>query len=210
MPRFIPSEFGSNLENPKIGALPVFGHKVAIRKYIEEKVAGGANITYTYVINSGFLDWGLEQSFLFNWKGGKPEIYGGGDSEYSSTLLSDVGKGVVGILTHPEETKNRQVLIAGAVITQNRLFATAKKAAPEKASKWEPVAVPFPQLEGAVAESVKTHDFGHQAIMNQLLVTMYGGAAYGQPLKENDNKLLGVKGTVSDEELVELWKKVLA
>jgi hypothetical protein len=65
--RFLPSEFGSDLSNPKAASLPVFGYKLATRKYIEEKVKAGADITYTYVINAPFLDWGLETGFLFDW-----------------------------------------------------------------------------------------------------------------------------------------------
>ena len=35
--RFLPSEFGSDLDNPMVKALPVFGYKVAVNKYAEEK-----------------------------------------------------------------------------------------------------------------------------------------------------------------------------
>jgi hypothetical protein len=64
--RFLPSEFGSDLSDSKTASLPVFGHKIAIRNYIEEKVKAGAKITYTYVINGPFLDWGLEVGFLLD------------------------------------------------------------------------------------------------------------------------------------------------
>jgi hypothetical protein len=64
--RFLPSEFGSDLSNPKAARLPVFGYKVATREYIEEKVKAGAGITYTYVINAPFLDWGIEVGFLLD------------------------------------------------------------------------------------------------------------------------------------------------
>jgi uncharacterized protein YbjT (DUF2867 family) len=72
--RFLPSEFGLDTGNSKTAALPVFGYKVATRKHIEEKVAAGGSITYTYVINGPFLDWGLERRFLLDWDEENPRI----------------------------------------------------------------------------------------------------------------------------------------
>lgn len=53
--RFLPSEFGSDLSNPNAAKLPIFGYKVATRNHLEEKIRNGANLSYTYVINSAFL-----------------------------------------------------------------------------------------------------------------------------------------------------------
>lgn len=208
MKRFLPSEFGSNLANPKVAALPVFGHKIATRKHLEAKVAAGADITYTYLINSGFLDWGLEHSFIFNWRDGKPEIYDGGDVPFTSATLQHVGQAVVGVLTHPEETKNRQVVVSSTEITQNKLFELAKKAAPEKANSWELVPSKVVDVEKSNAESVSKGDFSFPVIFNQLKLSVFGGKAYGQPLKD-DNELLGVKH-LTDDEIVAVWKKILA
>lgn len=181
---------------------------MSTRKYLEEKVASGANITYTYVINSGFFDWGLENSFIINWKGGKPEIYDGGDVPFNSALLSHIGQAVVGILSHPEETKNRQVVVSSVETTQNKLIALAKKASPEKAGAWETVPLTVADVEKRNAESVAKGDFSFPVIFDQLKLSIFGGKAYGQPLKD-DNELLGVKH-LTDDEIIAVWKKVLA
>lgn len=207
--RFLPAEFGSDLTQPKIGSLPVFAHKKQIREYLEEKIASGANITYTYVVTSGFLDWGLDKSLIINWRDGKPEVYDSGDQPVSLALLSDIGKSVVGVLTHPEETKNRQVVVSSVVTSQNKLLALAKEANPEKVGKWESVHVKFSDVEKSNAEAIEKGDYSFPIMLEQLKFTMFGGAAYGQPLKDN-NEILGVKGNLSDDDLVELWKKMLA
>jgi hypothetical protein len=54
----IPSEFGSDLNNSKSAALPVFAHKVEVRKYIEQLAAEG-KIEWTAISTGAFLDWGL-------------------------------------------------------------------------------------------------------------------------------------------------------
>lgn len=64
--RILPSDFAADLSKPKAAALPVFAPKVATRKYLEDKVAAGADITYTYVVTSVFLDWALEVTLLLD------------------------------------------------------------------------------------------------------------------------------------------------
>jgi hypothetical protein len=77
--RILPSEFAADLSKPKAAALPLFSPKVAIRKHLEDKVAAGANITYTYVVTSVFLDWALDVSLLLD----VSDIRGSNNSIYS-------------------------------------------------------------------------------------------------------------------------------
>jgi hypothetical protein len=205
--RFLPSEFGSDISNDKVVKLPVFAHKVAMRKHIEEKVNAGAKITYTYVINSGFLDWGLQMNFLLNWKGGKPEIYDGGDNLFSATTLASVGQGVVGVLSHFEETKNRSVYIQDVQISQNKLLALAKKVAPEKS--FEPVAIKLADIEKFSNESMAKGEITMAVMFNYLFLSIFGGKEYGQPFVNDDNKLLGIAGK-TDADVEAIWKQYLA
>ena len=71
--RFIPSEFGSNVSNPRNRAYPVYAHKVQIQEYLSEK-AKTSGITYTYIYNNAFLDWGLEQNFLLRHSDYTPDL----------------------------------------------------------------------------------------------------------------------------------------
>jgi hypothetical protein len=188
-----------------VAAFPVFGYKVAIRQYIEEKVAAGAKITYTYVVNGGFLDWGLEHSFLLNWKEGKPELFDGGDSPASSTTLENSAQAVVGVLNHPEETKNRQVIVEDIQITQNQLLAIAKKVDPKRT--WEPIVVDTKELAKSNAAKVASGDFSLPVIFDQLKLSVFGGETYGQPYK-NDNALLGITPK-TEADIEAIWKGLL-
>ena len=49
--------------------------------------------------------------------------------------MDSVGQAVVGVLSHPEETKNRFVYVKDINISQNQLFEIAKKVDPGKT--WE-------------------------------------------------------------------------
>jgi hypothetical protein len=203
--RFLPSEFGSDLSNPNTAKLPVFGYKIATRNHIEEKVRAGADITYTYVVNGAFLDWGLDVGFIFNWKEGKPELYNGGDREFSTTRLSSVGQAVVGVLTHYEETKNRPVYIQDRTISQNHLLEIAKKVAPEK--KWEPVTVQIADVKKNSDEKLAKGEVTMEAMYGYLFVSVFD-EAYGGRFEKLDNDLLGVP-TSTDADVEAVFKKLL-
>ncbi|PMD37523.1 putative isoflavone reductase like protein P3 [Hyaloscypha variabilis F] len=201
--RFIPSEFGSDISNPNAAKLPVFGPKIAIRKHIEQKVKAGADITYTYVVNAPFLDWGIEVGFLLDYKEGKPRIFDGGDVPFSATSLPSVGLATVGVLTHYEETKNRQVTVNDIVITQNQLLELAKKAAPQK--QWSPIPTKTSDLLEATNAAFGKGD--HSVAVQYIFVAMFA-EGYGGKLENVENELLGVPGkTLADLEAI--YKRIL-
>jgi hypothetical protein len=201
--RFLPSEFGSDLSNPKTASLPIFGYKVAIRKHIEEKVKAGADITYTYVVSAPFLDWGIEVGFLLDYKEGKPRIYDGGDVPFSTTTLASVGLATLGVLINYDQTINRQVMVHDIVVTQNQLLAIAKKVAPEK--KWVPVPTKTSDmLEAANAALAK----GDLSLMYDFILVGVMADGYGGRFENVENKMLGVPGK-TEADIEAIYKKVL-
>ena len=62
--RILPSEYAGDLSNPNAATLPPFADKIHVRKYVEAKVAAGADITYSFLVSSIFLDWGLDYEML--------------------------------------------------------------------------------------------------------------------------------------------------
>lgn len=201
--RFLPSEFGSDLSNLKTAGLPVFGYKIATRKHIEEKIKAGGNITYTYVVNAPFLDWGIEVGFLLEWKEGKPRIFDGGDRLFSTTTLPSVGLATAGVLSHYEETKNRPVRVHDIATTQNQLLEIAKKIAPEK--KWAPVPISTTNIHEAANAALAKGDRSrmYDYVLVGMVVEGYGGL-----FEEVENKLLGVPGK-TEADIEAIFKKVL-
>lgn len=142
--------------------------------------------------------------FLLNWREGKPEIYDSGDQLFSTTTLESVAQAVVGVLSHPEETKNRQVKIQDLQISQNKLIEIAKKVDPKR--KWEPIAVSTKDVEKSTAESLAKGDFSHGVIFDQLKLSIFA-EGYGQPLVD-ENELVGVTGK-TDADVEAIWKRLL-
>ena len=196
--RFLPSDFGCDIGNPKTGVLPVFKLKTETHKALREAAAAKPDFTYTLVCNNAFLDWGLERDFLLNWKERKPKLFDGGKNLFSATTLASIGQAVVGVLTHPEETKNRFVYVKDIDISQNQLLEMAKKINPGKT--WEePIHVDTAELERSSYESLAKGEVTPPVMFAFLFRAIFGPPEYGGRFAKTDNELLGVKGKTEAE-----------
>lgn len=203
--RFLPAEFGSDMSNDKASQLAVFGYKIAVRKYLEEKTVG-TGMSYTYIVNGIFLDWGIEKNFLLDFQSGNQTIiYGSGDQLFSATTLASVGEAVVGTLNHLEQTKNRAVRIQDALVSQNKLLALAKKVDPKR--EWNITHVKLEDMEQSVKERLAKGDYSLPVLFDELKLSLCG-EGYGQPY-ENENELVGLKGGKTDADIEAIWRTVL-
>ncbi|KAI9659494.1 MAG: hypothetical protein M1821_001752 [Bathelium mastoideum] len=191
--RFLPSDFGCDMSNPKAGALPVYKNKMAIHKQLREAAAARPSFTWTSVCSNAFLDYGLQKNFLLNWKESKPKFFDGGKKIFSATSLDSIGQAVVGVLSHPEETENRFVYVKDIDVSQNQLLEIAKRVDPGK--KWEePVHVSTAELEKSSNESLAKGQVSPPVMMAYLFRVIFGPPEYGGYFAKVDNALLGVKG----------------
>ncbi|KFX85799.1 hypothetical protein V490_09403 [Pseudogymnoascus sp. VKM F-3557] len=204
--RFLPSDFGSNIDNPKAGALPVFGYKVATANYSKEKAASNPSFTYTFIRTGAFLDNGLEVNALIDWQSGKPVIYDSGDQLLSTTTLEAVGQSVVGVLTHPEETKNKAVYVQSIVTSQNKLLDIVKKLAPGKTQ--EPQHVSTEDIFNDSNAKLAKGDYSEGNMFAYILVSMFG-EGYGAAHETIDNEVLGVT-SLTEADVEALLKSIIA
>ncbi|KAJ5383934.1 hypothetical protein N7517_001845 [Penicillium concentricum] len=128
--RFIPSEYGCDTTNPNASKSPVFGDKVSVQEHLKN-VAQQSGLSYSLLITGPFLDWGLEKGFVLN-LAGPAVLYDGGNRQFSSTTLSGIGKGVVGIINNLEATKNSTIYINEARVTQKELLELSGKSVETK------------------------------------------------------------------------------
>ncbi|KAI1329348.1 hypothetical protein F5Y16DRAFT_409250 [Xylariaceae sp. FL0255] len=124
--RFIPSDYGIDISNAKANSLPFFNVKKKVHEALD-KYAAAESMSYSTICNGPFLDMGLN-GFLINIKGKKSTLYGGGDVPFSTATVADVAKAVVGVLKHPDETKNRPVYVQSTELTLRRLYEMTVKA----------------------------------------------------------------------------------
>ena len=190
--RFLPSEYGCDLSNAKTAALPVFRDKIMIQKMLREAAAANPDFTYTLLCNQALLDWGLQRQILLAWKEGKPKLFDGGKSVFSTTTMASTAQAIVGVLSHPEETKNRFVHVKDIDISQNRLLELAKKV--DSTKKWEePIYVSTEEMEKSSNESLAKGEVTPGVMVAYLLRALLGPPEYGGRYAKVDNELLGLK-----------------
>jgi hypothetical protein len=162
-------------------------------------------LTYSFIYNGPFLDWGLRNNFLLNLSKHEPTIFDGGDVVFSTTTLATVGDTVAAVFLNPEETKNRIVYVQDLKTTQNELYAAAKKAAPNKpwqvkqAKVADAAAKADERLAKGIFDFETFEPYLHQSVVDP---------ACGCNFAKTDNELLGIKGKPKAY-LDELLKDVL-
>jgi nucleoside-diphosphate-sugar epimerase len=196
--RFLPSEFGCDLENPITKSLPVFGAKVAFEDWAKQRVdSGESKVTYTVVFVNAFLDWGIEKDFLIGTSECTATLYDGGDYTWSTTRLSTVAQAVISTLQNPEKTRNRAIRVHDGRVSGRQLLEWVRAVSPKQ--DWT---VKEDTTEAAAQKSMNALSKG---VMDGWvwLGFLYRGAyseAAGAGWDQTDNELLGIK-TLSEAEL---------
>lgn len=191
--RLIPSEFGSDTSNARARALPVYKDKIAIQELVERLCAESqGKTTYTYVLNNAFLDWGVEKSFLIDWKGKTFDLIDGGNGHFTTTPLDMIAQGVVAILQKPEQTANKSIRIQGARLTQRQFLEITQRVV--GAEGWTVNEVDSKVLEKQCYEVLKTDPSNVPGwVFGMLKLAVFAEEFGGDYGSEHDNGLLGLK-----------------
>ncbi|TKW49593.1 hypothetical protein CTA1_232 [Colletotrichum tanaceti] len=187
--RMIPSEYGNDTMNPKLAAIPIYRPKIAIREYLDEKVAQRPSFSYTIIMNVSFLAPGYALNFLVDVKGKKAHIKDGGDVKFNATTIPHIGQAVIGILTHLDETANRSVKISSVETTQNEIVDIARAVDPS--GEWEIRHSRTEDLERIARERWNAGDHSEE-VVDMFINRAFIGTEAGY-FPKTDNKLLGIE-----------------
>ncbi|KAK0736026.1 hypothetical protein B0T21DRAFT_332197 [Apiosordaria backusii] len=205
--RFIPSEFGVNTRKVRDWPIgKILKGKVEVVDYLIEKVKEGVNggeFGWTGVSTGLFFDWGLENHGLstVNLKEKTSSIVDSGNEKFQVSTLAQVGRAVVGILQHPEETKNKYLVTSSFQVSQNELIKAVEELTGEK----------FPvvkrekaeELQKAGEEKLAVGDF--RAFLDFLRAYNHrDGAGNAVSEEESGNGLIGL-GYEDLRESVRAW-----
>lgn len=147
---------------------------------------------------------GLERSGLgtINLKEKKATVVDSGNEKWPASTLAQIGKAVVGILKHPDETSNRYLATASFNLSQNELIAIVEELT---GSKFPVAHEKSADLQKAGEEKLASGDY--RAFTDFLRVHNSADGA-GNELKEEDaaNKLIGLPYE-NLKAVVEKWLK---
>jgi uncharacterized protein YbjT (DUF2867 family) len=188
--RFLPSDFGSDVGNPKSRVLPVFAGKVKTEEYLQEKAKSHPGFSYTLVRNGAFLDWGLQVGFILDVRSATPKIWNSGDQLFSATSLGTVVRAVAAVLAKPEETRNRAVYVQDLALSQNQILEIVNRVDP--GTKREPLKLSTDDVLKTSYERLAQGKFDDQTFVPMIFSALWG-EGYGGHFVKNDNELLGIK-----------------
>lgn len=189
--RIIPSEFGSDLKNPKTRCFPTYQLKVEAEEQLERCWAE-SGVSYTLIYNNTLLDWGLSDGLLMNPLDRTVKLYDDGEAVFSTTTMATVGRSVVGVLENFRETQNRAVYIHDIAITQNELVEMAREATKNDGGKeWTITRLDTARLEAAALSDLEKGLLS-PTIFYGFAVRAAFADGYGGQFKNVDNEMLGV------------------
>jgi len=189
--RFIPSDFGINLSDPRVEN--VLTLKTAVHAHLKELASQG-KLEYTLVYNGAFLDWGIKSGFLkIDLANKKVTLIDEGKHLFTASTLEDVGHFVAAVLKHPEESRNKALNFASVTVTQQQIVDELEK---QTGTKFEVAQrVTSAELAALSKESLAKGDFvGY--VTNWLWAVIFDGRQHVEHL---DNGPLGVVKTESLE-----------
>ena len=189
--RFIPSEFGSDTTNEKNKALPVYSSKIAVQDALMKESTSGSGMTYSLVMGGPFFDWGIMVGLIINVKGKSIDLYDGGDRAFSTTTLSTLGKAVAGVLSHPDETKNRCVYVQDTSTTLKQMLTRGKKATGP--GGWTENVVSVDEMLGGAWAELKKEKPNPANFVMQFIKAAVFGEGRGSLWQKTDNELLGIE-----------------
>jgi uncharacterized protein YbjT (DUF2867 family) len=190
----IPSEFGSNMDDPSIN-IPFLAPKVVVANLLKKNQS---RIAYTFVTTGAFLDWGFDNGFLgFDINNRTAVLYDQGKNLTSGSTLPTIGKAVVAILRNPQATLNKRVFVADAVFTQQQALALFEK---YTNTKWSVTNVNTANARKEAEENLAKGNI-QQAFGGYILSYAYGGSPGANFEGKTINKDLGVP-TISLDQIV--------
>lgn len=186
--RFVPSEFGANLQNEHGQRLVNYQQKVMVQRYLEQ-VARRSRLWYTYIYVNVLLDWSIEAGIILNFKDRKIYLYDGGERQVSMSTIPGAARAVVGVLKNQLQTRNRAVYIQEALLSQKEILLYAKELTPGQ--QWVEEYVSLDDFEQQTSqqsqEALANVGVFHAGAMNSAF-----GKDFGNKFEILDNRLLGI------------------
>ncbi|KAF4835096.1 Isoflavone reductase-like protein PCBER [Colletotrichum tropicale] len=186
--RFIPSEFGADLQHKEVRTFPTYQTKIEVEEYLEKK-ARETNLTYTFIYCSALFDEGLDLGAFADFQAKKVNFFDGGATIFNATRRVTVADAVVAVLNKLEATKNKAVRIRDVSMTPKDLLKVIQGL--DKSAHWTSVAIDTGKLvQGAQAE-IASGKFSPKAFAAFAMRATFAPGLAGQ--YGDDNDLLGIK-----------------
>ncbi|KAK5053692.1 hypothetical protein LTR84_001653 [Exophiala bonariae] len=206
--RFLPSEFGNDTANENVRKLPVFLEKVKTQEYLVSKVANHPELSYTFLYTNSFFDWQLKIGFMVNLKDHTATLYDGGDVLFSATRLSTIGRAIVAVCKSLEATRNQDIYVHDASVTQKKLIDIARGIDDHQ---WQTNTVSTVDVERDAYSLLESGVQGDmvKASLGFISRACWGSGYGGDFTKKIHNEMLGIP-LMSDDEIRDMIEEIIS
>jgi hypothetical protein len=206
--RFFPSEFGNDTANQNVKTLPVFLEKVKTQEYLVSKVVDHPEFSYTFLYTNSFFDWQLKIGFMVNLKDHTATLYDGGDVQFSATRLSTIGRAIVAVCKSLEATRNKDIYVHDASVTQKQLIDIARQIDDHQ---WQTSIASTVDVERDAYSLLETGVPGDivKASLGFIARACWGSGYGGDFTKKIHNEMLGVQ-MMSHDEIRDMIKEIIS
>ncbi|KAL4970922.1 aromatic alcohol reductase [Aspergillus stella-maris] len=205
--RFIPSEFGvadyaNSLPYPEMAN--VIRGKLELLEYLIVMAKQHEGFPWTRICTGLFFNWALVVGHLgFNRHAQSASIYDSGDEPFHVSSHSFIGKATAAILRLPDKTRNRFLVVASFIGTQNKLLEAIEGLS---GSKWQVKKIDSEAVRRAAVDEIdqKGADVDFRAYQDLLACFLYGDGkgTHAKPAA-TDNELLGLESEDPEDTLRE-------
>ncbi|KAK7429842.1 hypothetical protein QQZ08_003687 [Neonectria magnoliae] len=201
--RYIPSEFGSDHRQPAAQRIPLSATKIKVDNAVQKAAAEG-RIEYTSLLGGPWLEWIMGAANCMSVPQRHLVIHDGGNLRFGITTRKAFGDAVVGVLRHPEETKNQVFTIEVISLTQNRIVELVHEAFPGE--QFEVSHVKTLERYERGEKRLFQGDFDISVVTDIVLRFIFDPELQLTGDTEKANELLGVK-RITEEGFKEIIKK---
>ena len=200
--RFIPTDYSSMSTDPAAQTLPQYALSVEIQNYLKGRAEKG-EIEWTIFCIGPFLDMIIDKvPLVYDVVKKEIEWYDEGDVKFSTTSNVTIGKAIAAALKIPEQTKNRDIFVHDAVVTQKQMVALVKKYVP---GEWKETKVSSQEVLKANLEAA-AKDNSDMTTMFRIFKSAVLSGKYRSCYEEADNEMLGL-GVYSEKDLEAEFEK---
>ncbi|KAI8931428.1 hypothetical protein NX059_011756 [Plenodomus lindquistii] len=202
---FIPSEFGPNSRNEEFAKINdvVLPARAAVVDFLKSKEGQGAGrLRWTSVICGGFFEWMLYDGMLgFDLPNRHVTLIDGGNSPATFTTLVLLGKAVVAILDHADQTANHYVFTESFTVSPKEMLEWVEKV---DGKKWSVSHTTYEKVLATGRKAIENGDlFGIKDLTRS---AAFGRLGLGD---ERGNGFWNERLSLEKEDLEEEVRKVL-
>ena len=182
--RFLPADFGGDLDDPRNRAMHINKDKVYIDNYLKTRESV---IPHTSIRTGPLFDFCIEHGVLLNPKETSQVRFDDGEKRFSTTTVQTAANAIAASLKLGPRSANRAYLVQDFVTTQNQLLKLAQELTPGR--EWKIIPANTADMAAKAEAAFKEDPESRMGVLMQRAVGIFGRDAHSEYSARDDEEL---------------------